>query len=119
MNMRESALWKSLKKYLPPNAMAERMENSLNSGMPDVLITYAGKTFLVELKADLESISRKQADWARRWSEAGGMSWFLITTGSAYYLVPGSSGIRLISRPHILFNWRVNHIRDAVTRMLE
>jgi len=118
MNMRESALWKSLRKYLPPDAMAERIENSLDSGMPDVLITYAHKTFLVELKADLD-ISRKQADWARRWSMAGGVSWFLIAIDRAHYLVPGTMGVYLIGRPDSLFKWRVDHVRDAVTRMLE
>lgn len=116
--MRESALWKSLRRCLPPDAMAERLENSVNSGMPDVIVARGGKTFLVELKADLE-ISRKQADWARRWEIAGGVSWFLIHTGASHYLVPGKLGSWMINHPESLQNWRVEGIRDAVERMLQ
>lgn len=118
MKMRESALWKSLLKYVPIGGMAVRIENSLNSGMPDVLMTYAGKTLLIELKADLE-ISKMQADWARRWADSGGTSWFLIAMNNAHYLVPGKQGGWLRSRPDTIYKWRVNDIRDALEKMLK
>lgn len=119
MKIRETALWKSLRRCLPPDAMAERIENSVISAMPDVIVARAGKTFLVELKADLNGVSRAQADWARRWALSGGVSWFLIAAGSDLYLVPGSLGARLISHPDIVFNWHTNGMHDAVARMLK
>lgn len=118
MKIRESALWKSLRKHLPPDAMAERIENSVGSNMPDVLIVRAGRTFLVELKADLDGISKGQADWARRWSAAGGWSWFLIAVGHVHYLVPGSAGVRVVRNPNIILTYRVDSIQDAIWKML-
>lgn len=121
MNMRESALWKSLRRCLPLDAMAERIENSVGSAMPDVIVAHAGKTFLVELKVEIDGVSRAQADWAKRWAEAGGVSWFLISgKNRALHLVPGSSGVRLIRSPDIVaLNWRVGDMRDAVAKMLK
>lgn len=119
MRMRESALWKSVQRCIPPGAMAERIENSVGSGMPDTIMTHGGKTVLVELKAAIDEISRIQADWHRRWADSGGTSWFLIAVNNAHYLVPGKQGGWLIRNPDSIYRWRVNGVRDAVEKMLE
>lgn len=118
MKMRESALWRSVRKHIPAGCMAERIENSVGSGMPDTLVTGRGKTFLVELKAELD-ITPKQADWARRWADSGGKSWFLIAMSNAHYLVPGRQGGWLISHPTEIYKWRVDGVRAAIDKMFE
>ncbi len=90
--------------------MAARIENSAGSGMPDVLMTYAGKTVLIELKTK-KKISKKQIDWARRWAAAGGESWFLIQDGPLLYLMPGNAP------PVIDKKWIVKNCREAIGRI--
>jgi len=117
MKKRESALWKVLSKCVPPDAMAVRIENSLDSGMPDVLLTCQGKTALIELKCDLK-ITSDQMDWARRWHKAGGESWFLIAIGCYFYLVPGSDVGSLMKKPATLPFFRFKNLRAALDIVL-
>ncbi len=91
--------------------MAARIENSIDSGIPDVLMTYVGKTVLIEMKVR-KKISKKQIDWARRWAAAGGESWFLIKPcGSLLYLIPGNMP------PVLDEKWRVKNCREAIERI--
>jgi len=122
MKLREAALWRSFSKHIPADAMAVRVENSVDTGMPDTLIAYRKVTVLIELKApasmtDLE-ITPVQADWARRWSIAGGTSWFLIALNHQVYLAPGVYGKRLIKNPTEIRRWQVANYAAAIQTIL-
>ena len=97
-----------------------RIENSASSNMPDVLMTYAGKTILVELKAK-RKISSGQIDWARQWAKVGGTSWFLIKDGSFLYLVPGSTFLYNNNKWEwkLEKKWLVKNCREAIKRIFQ
>jgi hypothetical protein len=96
--------------------MAVRIENSVENGMPDTVMTCDGKTVFIELKAEF-AVRPKQEDWARRWVKAGGTSWFLIAADDLLYLIPGSV---LLWRAHVVPDkkWIIRNCREAVERIL-
>ncbi len=112
--MRESTLWIKFSGCVPPGGMAVRIENSVTPDTPDVLMTWRGKTILIELKADGKP-SKGQMDWARRWHEAGGESWFLIADKKTLHLVPGNE-IKFYMNG---YKYPVKNCREAIDKIYE
>ena len=53
----ESNLWKSMKKSLPTNMLADRIENRQGGGIPDLDMMVDGISFKVELKAPVSIVT--------------------------------------------------------------
>lgn len=102
----EAALRAIVKEKLSPFGKLERIEQKMGEGTPDILWLlslpgWPAATGLMELKHvasfpkrsktpfTIPSLTRAQADWARSWEEAGGMSPLLLQVGSTYCLFPG------------------------------
>lgn len=75
MSTPESKLWNRFREALPHFCHAERIENSLERGTPDVHLCYQGKDIYVELKVQRENrnfIRKEQAIWIKRRNQEGG-----------------------------------------------
>ncbi len=93
----ERNLWRWLKSGLPTNVHAQRIENGVARGTPDVEACGNGTSTWVELKVgrphgewyDLNHLTQQQAMWHWERTRAGGTSWFLVQLGKERFLVPG------------------------------
>ena len=103
----EARLWKVMSDnmFLPGVDRADRVENSVSSGQPDVNACLAGEDVWVELKAPKEPkrastllmtsngnhpLLQSQINWFARQRHAGGIAFILIRTDKRMMLVDGT-----------------------------
>jgi len=101
MRKAEQRLWDTMRRHAPIGAWAQRIENLLGEGMPDVFVAPAS---WVELKAphrparpgrtpllgNAEGLRTAQINWHIRASQAGIRSYILIRDDTgALFLIPG------------------------------
>jgi len=97
----EANFWNTLRKSLPKNCYAWRVENRVTAGMPDVYIIWDGLPIWLELKvitANSVKLSPQQIAWHTAHSHAGGLSFFLVksTKDRGLFLFEGRHG-RLVA----------------------
>jgi len=77
----EKNLWIRVKKNLPINCFATRIENRIASGVPDVHVAWDKLCFWIELKitnANKIKLSSNQIAWNTKYSLNGGLSYILV-----------------------------------------
>ena len=77
----EANFWMSLRKHLPKNSHATRIENKSGGGVPDVHILLDKLPFWLELKAAQNAavrVSPLQIAWHTAYAARGGLSFFLV-----------------------------------------
>lgn len=78
-----------MRKSLPSNCHATRIENRHGGGIPDVHLAVAGVSFWVELKAPVGKaaiLRPQQAAWHARQAHCGGLSYVLCGFAHPPYL---------------------------------
>ena len=86
----EANFWTAIRKKLPKNSYAWRLENRVSVGMPDLYIVWESISFWIELKvikSNKVNLSPQQIAWHTSHSHAGGLSFILAKhqgTGSLY-----------------------------------
>ena len=78
--MSESNFWKTVKRNLPSDCHATRIENRHGGGVPDVHIVWNGFAFWIELKVckgNKVNLSPQQNAWLSAYSRKGGISFIL------------------------------------------
>ena len=86
----EANFWTAIRKKLPKNCYAWRLENRVSAGMPDLYIVWESISFWIELKvikSNKVKLSPQQIAWHTSHSHAGGLSFILAKhqgTGSLY-----------------------------------
>lgn len=107
MSTLETSLWQWLKTGSPTTMFhAERIENAVARGTPDVEFCWEGRAGQIELKVakgkgpswNLPHFTSQQAEWHRRRAKAGGQSWLLVQVNRERFLVPGRSAVDLFKR---------------------
>ena len=124
--MSEAALWKRTREHLAPFGRLERIENSVNTGTPDVAYCLRRKPLLppvsgwLELKhvdewparptttLHVESLTKEQVDWATWWALAGGRVSALLQVGS-YLLVLDHRALGRIFARDATKDWLLSH----------
>jgi hypothetical protein len=104
MRTLEKHLWQWLLKGKPKDVHAQRIENSVARGTPDVEMCRRQWSAWLELKVgdptkygyDLMHFTPQQAEWHRRRTAVGGRSAILVQLGAGRFLVPGGSAIELL-----------------------
>tara|TARA_R100001594_G_scaffold130031_1_gene168926 strand:+ start:133 stop:513 length:381 start_codon:yes stop_codon:yes gene_type:complete len=79
--MSESNFWKAVKRNLPSNCHATRIENRNGGGVPDVHIVWNGFAFWIELKVMKGNkilLSPHQIAWNSAYCRNGGVSFILV-----------------------------------------
>ena len=79
--MSESNFWKTVKRNLPSDCHATRIENRHGGGIPDVHIVWNGFAFWIELKVSKGNkvlLSHPQNAWLSDYSRKGGVSFVLV-----------------------------------------
>ena len=99
----ETNLWSQLKKNLPSNTIATRLENRSGGGIPDVHILWDGMPFWLELKTTKNNkvkISPHQIAWNYKYSVNGGLNFFLVKhlSSKELFLFRGDQGARLLDQ---------------------
>lgn len=77
----ESNFWNTMRKKLPKNSYAWRLENKVSAGMPDLYMVWESISFWIELKAiknNAVRLSPQQIAWHTSHSHAGGLSFILV-----------------------------------------
>lgn len=77
----EANFWTSLRKHLPTNSHATRIENKSGGGLPDVHILLDKMPFWLELKVAAickVQVSTLQIAWHTAHAARGGLSFFLV-----------------------------------------
>ena len=88
--MSESNFWKTVKRNLPSDCHATRIENRHGGGIPDVHIVLNGFSFWIELKVSKGNkvlLSPHQIAWNSAYCRKGGISFILVkqpSQGSLY-----------------------------------
>tara|TARA_S200002703_G_scaffold26918_1_gene23068 strand:+ start:397 stop:804 length:408 start_codon:yes stop_codon:yes gene_type:complete len=88
--MSESNFWKTVKRNLPSDCHATRIENRHGGGIPDVHIVLNGFSFWIELKVckgNKVNLSLEQNAWNSAYCRKGGISFILAkhhSEGSLY-----------------------------------
>ena len=94
----EKNLWLRVKKNLPNDCYATRIENRIASGVPDVYIIWDGLAFWLELKitkANKIKLSSNQIAWnTKHWLKKG-LSYILVQRvgEGSLFLFRGDSGV--------------------------
>ena len=81
----EANFWSMIRKNLPQNCYAWRLENRVSAGMPDVYAIWNGLPLWIELKvikASAVRLSPQQVAWHTAHSHAGGLSFILVKRSS-------------------------------------
>jgi len=96
----EANFWQSLRKNLPNNSFATRIENNHGGGVPDAHIVWDGLTFWCELKTtkiNAVNVSPHQIAWHMAYFARGGLSFFLVKSLSTkkIYSFLGDQGVAL------------------------
>lgn len=106
----ERALWHTVRKAWGPFGVLKRIENSTETGTPDLsycLMKHSGWIELKHLQAwpkrattplVVEHFTSAQADWLDEWSRAGGDAWLLLQVGREYALFTAAGARRLYRR---------------------
>jgi len=79
--MSESNFWKTVKRNLPSDCHATRIENRHGGGVPDVHIVWNGFAFWIEMKVMKGNkilIANNQIAYHISYSRYGGISFFLV-----------------------------------------
>ena len=77
----EKNLWLRVKKNLPHNCYATRIENRMDGGVPDVHVIWNGLAFWIELKltkANKIRLSPNQIAWNTKYSLNNGLAYILV-----------------------------------------
>ena len=77
----EKNLWLRVKKNLPHDCYATRIENRMGGGVPDVHVIWNGLAFWIELKITKDNkirLSSNQIAWNTAYSGSGGLSFILV-----------------------------------------
>ena len=77
----EANFWNTLRKNLPKNCLATRIENKHGGGVPDVHLVWDGYSFWLELKVsktNAVNLSPHQVAWNAAYSARGGSNFFLV-----------------------------------------
>lgn len=116
--MRESGLWKTMRRNLPdvPGAFhMVRIEDSAGVGTPDVNLCCRGVEAWVELKhrdeyparegtpITLPHFTQQQKDWLRARGEAGGGAWLVVQVERDYYLFDWRGAQKIEQYPRALW----------------
>lgn len=129
MTPRESSLWKWLLAGKPNGCLMERVENSVNPDMPDVVGTYERGAFMAELKvatADKGGVvkikwsSTGQVLFISNWNSAALRTWVLVQVPEyGRYLVSGHY-VKHLANPVLisdLRNWTAIR-EDAISMQI-
>ena len=87
--MSESNFWKTVKRNLPSNCHATRIENRNGGGVPDVHLIWNGFAFWIELKVMKGNkilVASNQVAYHTSYSRYGGVSFFLVKDPRDKYL---------------------------------
>ena len=79
--MSESNFWKTVKRNLPSDCHATRIENRHGGGVPDIHIVWNGFAFWIELKVikgNKVLLSPHQVAWNTAYCKKGGVSFVLV-----------------------------------------
>jgi len=104
MRKKEQRLWDRFRANIHSNIRMHRVENAVETGMPDVIAISAGRVTWVELKAVEELPARamtpvlgegdgltvEQRNWILDWVRYGGLAHVLVGIGSEQLLIPGN-----------------------------
>ena len=98
----EANFWNTLRKNLPQNSYAWRIENRVTAGMPDVYAIWEGLPIWLELKVitgNKVSLSPQQIAWHTSHSHVGGLSFILVkqAKGRGLFLFEGRDGLLVAS----------------------
>ena len=77
----EKNLWLRVKKNLPHDCYATRIENRMGGGVPDVYVIWNGLSFWIELKITKDNkirLSSNQIAWNTKHSLNFGLSYILV-----------------------------------------
>ena len=77
----EKNLWIRVKKNLPENSFATRLESRIANGVPDVHVIWDKLSFWIELKitkANKIKLSSNQIAWNTKYCLNGGLSFILV-----------------------------------------
>ena len=77
----EKNLWLRVKKNLPHDCYATRIENRMDGGVPDVHVIWNGLPFWIELKltkANKIRLSPNQIAWNTKYSLNNGLAYILV-----------------------------------------
>jgi len=77
----EKNLWLRVKKNLPHDCYATRIENRMDGGVPDVHVIWNGLAFWIELKltkANKIRLSPNQIAWNTKYSLNNGLAYILV-----------------------------------------
>ena len=77
----EKNLWLRIKKNLPHDCYATRIENRMDGGVPDVHVIWNGLAFWIELKltkANKIRLSPNQIAWNTKYSLNNGLAYILV-----------------------------------------
>ena len=102
MRLKEQRLWDRMRNNLPPDVYAERVENMLAAGFPDIILKATGgrSPVFCETKAvdeyparllssrvfGNEGLSQEQKNWHMLWAKHGGLSIIVASCGSGAHL---------------------------------
>lgn len=100
----EANLWAAVRRNLPKDCMANRIENRSGGGLPDVHILLESLPCWIELKVSKRNragLSPHQIAWHTAYSARGGASFFLIKAPGPHQfnLFPGSAALDLHHLP--------------------
>ena len=90
-------MWNNLRAKMPKSWNTTRIENRFGGGIPDVHVCAEGLPFWIELKTtktNRVNVSAHQVAWNFAYSQAGGVSFFLVAALSStnLYLFDGVHG---------------------------
>ena len=101
--MSESNFWKTVKRNLPSDCHATRIENRHGGGVPDVHIVWNGFAFWIELKVMKGNkilLSPNQIAWNSAYCRKGGVSFILAKHPKqrSLYLFDGSQASEIFDK---------------------
>tara|TARA_X000001388_G_C2217165_1_gene117732 strand:+ start:509 stop:898 length:390 start_codon:yes stop_codon:yes gene_type:complete len=97
----ESNFWKRVRKNLPKDCYAFRIESRLANGIPDTHLIWNGLPFWLELKTTKNNsirISPNQIAWNTAYFSKGGLCFYLVNDArhKSIYLFGGDQGSSLM-----------------------
>ena len=101
--MSESNFWKTVKRNLPSDCHATRIENRHGGGVPDVHIVWNGFAFWIEMKVMKGNkilLSPHQLSWNSAYCRKGGVSFILVKDprDKSIYLFDGSQASEVFDK---------------------
>ena len=113
----EANFWNQIKRNLPKNSFATRIENKHGGGIPDVHLVWEGRSFWLELKVAKGlsvNISSHQIAWNMAYFRNGGDCFYLVKSLSLrkILLFDGLQGPKL--KAHGLSGCRVGESGSRV-----